>query len=255
MTGSRVRAVLLDCMGTLIGLEPPGAALVDVMRSEHGIELERQAADTAFAAEIAYYRARHMQGRDAATLAALRGECAEVLAAHLPVGVTANLSGEQMTAAMLASLHFVVWPDVPGALEALKAYGVRAVVASNWDCGLPALLADVGLASRLDGVVVSAAVGTAKPAQEIFAAALALAGVQARDAVHVGDSYADDVEGATAAGLGAVWLRRAGAGAHDEPDPQAAQDRQAYARPGASTGVRQIGSLAQLPGLIVNWSG
>ena len=49
-----------------------------------------------------------------------------------------------------------------------------------------------------------------KPHPSIFEAALTAAGVRADEALMVGDSLKADVEGALAAGLRAVWLRRAG---------------------------------------------
>ena len=59
----------------------------------------------------------------------------------------------------------------------------------------------------LDGAVASAEVGAAKPDPAIFARALALAGVRAEEAWHVGDSVDADVEGALAAGLRPVLWR------------------------------------------------
>jgi putative hydrolase of the HAD superfamily len=58
--------------------------------------------------------------------------------------------------------------------------------------------------------VSSAEHGYMKPHRSIFDAALAQAGVEARDAVMVGDSLKHDIDGARAAGLRAVLLRRSG---------------------------------------------
>jgi len=84
------------------------------------------------------------------------------------------------------------------------------VVVSNWDVSLTEVLEQLELAPLLDGVVTSAHVGAAKPAPQIFRAALALAQTDAAQAIHVGDSLEHDVHGARAAGLGAVLLRRDG---------------------------------------------
>jgi putative hydrolase of the HAD superfamily len=48
-------------------------------------------------------------------------------------------------------------------------------------------------------------VGNAKPAAAIFNAALASAGVNARNAVHIGDHPQEDVDGARHAGFAAIW--------------------------------------------------
>ena len=58
--------------------------------------------------------------------------------------------------------------------------------------------------------VASAELGAAKPERAIFEHALALAGVGAERAWHVGDDLRDDVEGARAAGIRAVLLARGG---------------------------------------------
>jgi len=62
----------------------------------------------------------------------------------------------------------------------------------------------------VDGVVSSAAVGQAKPGGAPFRAALALAGVSPAEALHVGDSLVNDVEGARAVGVRAIFVARGG---------------------------------------------
>lgn len=103
-----------------------------------------------------------------------------------------------------------VFPDVRPTLLALKRLDYRLFVLSNWDSSLEALLTHLELTPLFDGVVVSSRVGRAKPAPEIFAAALAEAGVPAHAALHVGDSRVEDYDGARQAGLPALLLDRAG---------------------------------------------
>ena len=59
-------------------------------------------------------------------------------------------------------------------------------------------------------MLTSAEVGARKPAPAIFSRALELAGVHAGDAVHVGDSVSEDVEGARTAGIAPILIRRDG---------------------------------------------
>jgi putative hydrolase of the HAD superfamily len=96
------------------------------------------------------------------------------------------------------------------ALAAARAAGRRLVVVSNWDVSLDEVLDRLGLAPMLDGVVTSAALGERKPSPAIFEHALELAGVAAHEAIHVGDSVAEDVGGARAAGIEAVLIKRDG---------------------------------------------
>jgi putative hydrolase of the HAD superfamily len=202
-----VEAVLLDAHGTLLELQPPGPLLCAELARRYGLELTLAQAEHAIAAEIAYYRAHHSGARDAATLAALRAQCAEVLRDALPAG--ARPAGS-LVEALLASLRFAPFADVRPALAALRAAGARLVVVSDWDVSLHGVLDELGLTPMLDGVVTSAEVGAGKPAAALFERALALVDVPAERAVHVGDSLELDVAGARGAGIEPVLIQRGG---------------------------------------------
>jgi putative hydrolase of the HAD superfamily len=201
------RAVLLDALGTLIGIEPPWQRLIDLLACRHGITITLEQAIPALHAEMAYYRSNCQRARDEASLAELRDACAGVVASALG-GVVARLERPALTETLLDALRFAAYPEAKSTLAALRARRVRLVVLSNWDISLHAVLAEAGLDRLLDGVICSAEAGVAKPAGEIFDAALALASVPAGEAVHVGDSYAEDVLGARAAGIEPVLLAR-----------------------------------------------
>ena len=218
-------------MGTLLTFEPPAPLLRGALRERLGVDVGADAAGRAIRAEIAYYRAHLHEGSDPAGLALLRRQSAEAMRPELP-SPAAEAPGALLTAALLDSLRFVAYPEVPDALRALRRLGVRLVVVSNWDVSLHERLAETGLAELVDGAVASAEIGSAKPDPAIFARGLALAGVGAAEAWHVGDSLDADVRGAQAAGLRAVLLARDGAAA-------------------PASGVGVIRSLAELPRL---WS-
>lgn len=220
-------ALLLDALGTLVALEPPVPLLRRELGERFGIEVTETQAARAVAAEIAYYRAELDEGRDGASLAALRRRCAEALRAALPPSDRlARLEGDALTDALLASLRFSVFPDVRPAILAARARGQRVVVASNWDVSLHDVLARLELKPLLHGVVTSAEVGARKPAPALFEQALRLAEAGPQDAIHVGDSIEEDVVGALGAGIEPVFLARDG-------------------RP-APPGVRAITSLLQV---------
>jgi putative hydrolase of the HAD superfamily len=223
-----VRAILLDALGTLVRLEPPAPALRDELRSRFDVEVDEGEAASAIGAEIAYYRAHLDEGRDAASLADLRRRCAERLREALPAAARTRLGDlDALTDALLASLRFTPYADAPGALKTLKQEGLALVVVSNWDVSLHSVLDRLGLAAALDAILTSAEAGARKPAPEIFRRALALAGVAAGEALHVGDSVEEDVAGARSAGIEPVLLRRDGASSE-------------------ALGVRTISSLAEL---------
>lgn len=201
------RAVLLDMFDTLVELQPPAPRLRALLLERTGVDVGDEAAARGMAAEIDHYLANHMRGRDPATLDALRDDCAAVL--HRALGAD-GLEISKVREAMLDSLRFRVFADVPPALESLRARGVRLAVVSNWDCSLPVWLERAELAPLFHGVISSAVVGEAKPSPAPFTAALDLLGVPPGRAIHVGDSVLNDVEGARAAGVRPVLIARDG---------------------------------------------
>jgi putative hydrolase of the HAD superfamily len=89
-----------------------------------------------------------------------------------------------------------------------------------------------GVGFPFDFEVYSERVGCAKPEATIFRLACDAAGCRPGELVHVGDSLAEDVLAARAAGCAAVWLRRA----HRVGEPP--------------SGVPVIASLDDLPRLL-----
>jgi putative hydrolase of the HAD superfamily len=203
----RPAAILLDALGTLVALEPPAPLLRDELARRFGLEVSQEEAARAIAAEIAYYRAHLDQGSDDAGLTALRRRCAEVLRSALP-DPAARLELDPLVDALLASLRFHPFKDVRPALTSARDAGQRLVVVSNWDVSLVDVLRRLGLEPLLDGIVTSAGAGARKPSPAIFERGLALAGVAAGDAIHVGDTLNEDVAGARAAGIEPVLIRR-----------------------------------------------
>ncbi|MEX2237924.1 MAG: HAD-IA family hydrolase [Dehalococcoidia bacterium] len=104
--------------------------------------------------------------------------------------------------------QWTVFDDAWIALEEGRRRGLIQGVVSDWGTDLLGTLATLGLTQYFKFVVVSAIVGRAKPAPEIFNYALERAGVQANEAVYVGDSYIADVLGARGAGLTPVLVER-----------------------------------------------
>ena len=188
-------AVTIDAYGTLVALRDPVPALTAALAA-HGVERTEPEVRTAFRAEVEYYVVRSHEGRDEATLALLRRDCAAVFLD----AAGASLDVEEFTPAFVGALEFEELPGAADACRALAATGLRLAVVSNWDVGLHEHLAALGLDRLVDTVVTSAEAGAPKPAPQVFELALARLGATAARAVHVGDADAD-AEGALAAGL------------------------------------------------------
>lgn len=132
--------------------------------------------------------------------------------------------------------HFSLYDDVPDALRALAAGGVRLGLISNSHRCLASFQSHFELEGLISATVSSVDHGFMKPHPSIFRAALALLNVEPDEAVMVGDSLPHDVVGGTRAGLRGVWLARG------ESDPPT--------RP-VPAGVTVIRSLSELPVLVL----
>ncbi len=216
-TSSQPAAVFLDALGTLVSLAPPWSPLVTLLRERHGVVVAPDDARRAMLAEMDYYRRNCVRAADVTSLAALRVQCAMIVRERLEPLLDA-LSDAEIVAALLGALRFTPYDDVPSALARWREAGCALIVASNWDISLHDVLESTGLRPLLDGVVCSAQVGASKPSPAIFAAALALAGVSADRAVHIGDSLEEDVAGARAAGIEPILLNRGGEAIETEGD-------------------------------------
>jgi len=202
----RIEAVLLDAYGTLLDLPDPVPRLRALLAGA-GHPHTHARVRRALRAEIAYYRANHDRGRDADSLEALRCDCARVLARGLGDDAPPP---ERLAALLVDSLRFTLFGDVVPALDALAGAGLRLAVVSNWDCSLPGVLRDLGVAGRFEAVTVSATAGARKPEPEIFHRALEALGIAPAAALHCGDLPHADCEGARGAGIRAVLLDRSG---------------------------------------------
>ena len=186
MRFAELDAVTLDAFGTLLTLREPVVALAAASG--------RPEADVAraFEAEVEYYKPRSHKGRDAASLAQLRSDCA---------GVFNDALGSALTPEeLVAALEYEPLPGVPEALTELQARGLALAVVANWDCALPEHLARTGLAPFFAAVVTSAEAGAPKPDPRPFLLAVERLSVDPARTLHVGDG-GEDEQGARAAGL------------------------------------------------------
>jgi putative hydrolase of the HAD superfamily len=94
-------------------------------------------------------------------------------------------------------------------------------------------IATLDLGRYFETVVVSAEVNSGKPEAWVFEVTLKRLGIQAADAVMVGDSLEKDIAGAAGVGLRSIWVNRRGETLSGQPRPDAV-----------------ITNLAELPNLL-----
>jgi putative hydrolase of the HAD superfamily len=136
--------------------------------------------------------------------------------------------------------HIRHHPEAVTVLETLRQRGLRIGLLSNthWPRGFHEhFLERDGLAALIDARLYTSEMEHVKPHPSVFRAALeALGGAAPGRSVFVGDRLHDDVHGARAAGMRAVWIRNSWTDGFNA-DPDAVID-----------------SLAELPAVIAAWS-
>ena len=120
----------------------------------------------------------------------------------------------EMEGAWAHAHHFELYEDAVPTLDALRDRGLKLGLLSNSARDLDEFVGHHGLS--VDAVLTSRAHGKTKPHETIFRRMLELLDVAPPDAVMVGDTIEDDVEGATAIGMRAVLVDREGR--YDERD-------------------------------------
>ena len=109
--------------------------------------------------------------------------------------------------------HFELYDDALPTLDVLREHGLKIGLLSNSARDLDEFVRHHGLA--VDAVLTSRSHGKTKPHETIFRRMLELLEVSAGEAVMVGDTIEDDIEGARAVGMHALLLDREGRYAPD----------------------------------------
>jgi HAD superfamily hydrolase (TIGR01549 family) len=128
-------------------------------------------------------------------------------------GITADHRLAARAAAVYREGYLQARREVEGAaalLDAVHRHATVVIVSNNLLEEQQDKLRQCGLDRHVDILVVSEQAGVSKPHPGIFQIALERAGARAADAVMVGDSWSNDIEGARAAGIRPIWFNRDG---------------------------------------------
>ena len=209
-----IKAVFFDLYHTLVRYEPPREELQARALADFGIDVKPEAlrrplvvADEYIYSEIAR---QPLSKRSQEDKMALWMQYQRVLLKEAGIGASERLVIGLLGKMQQVDMKLVPFDDVIPVLTDLKGRGLILGLISNVEKDMAPLLNDIGLLSLLPVVVTSLDSGFSKPRPEIFEEALRLAGVQASEAIYVGDQYRVDIGGANNAGMKGVLLDRGG---------------------------------------------
>ena len=102
-----------------------------------------------------------------------------------------------------------LYEDAVETIRDLRARGLKIGILTNGPSELQrAKLRRIGIEQEVDAVAVSEEIDAWKPDPEAFKRAVAMLGLEPHEVAMVGDHVENDVAGALAAGLAAVWVER-----------------------------------------------
>jgi len=127
-----------------------------------------------------------------------------------------DLSNEVATVAKIfkrveelySNIGFALYDDVIPVMKKLREKDMKIGLITNLEIDMKPVCSELGLDPYLDLIVTSGEAGSDKPQPEIFLLALKKAGVEASEAIHVGDQYKIDAVGAIGAGIKPVIIDR-----------------------------------------------
>lgn len=207
------RAVLFDAAGTLLRIDPNVESVYARIAANHGVAIETHELQEAF--NEAWRQLERSADADLAT-----SEENERNWWHELVGRVLSLAGKKSAFGDSEAFFEDVWSafehphawewydDVIRCNRELRNRNIRMGIVSNWDIRLHRLMSRMGGNRLFDTVVTSADAGFRKPHPAPFQQALDRLDISPESALHVGDSYDEDIAGARAAGLRPILLQR-----------------------------------------------
>jgi putative hydrolase of the HAD superfamily len=209
-----IEAVLFDAAGTLIKTAKSVGESYAALARKYGIEVAPAELTPRFRESFDRFAPLAFAGAEGATIAALERAWWKQVVQQVfsPFGPFAEFDAyfEELFAYFAQASSWVPYPEVRETLSALRERGIALAVVSNFDSRLIAILEGLGLAPSFDHVFVSSAVGYAKPDPRIFEFVLTTRQLAPHKVLHVGDSIANDIEGASAAGIKGILVDRKG---------------------------------------------
>ena len=209
------KVIFLDAVGTLFGAKGSvGKAYADVA-AKFGVEVSDEVVNAAFYKSFTNAPPSIFPGVKLEDIPNYEFEWWQFIALETfqHVGAVEQFTDfskffEELYSHFATAAPWYVYDDVIPTLKRWQKRKIELGIISNFDSRLYLVLESLKLIDFFTSITISTEVSAAKPHPQIFAASLNKHNCSAKDAWHIGDSFQEDYQGATAAGLKAILIKR-----------------------------------------------
>jgi putative hydrolase of the HAD superfamily len=209
------KVIFLDAVGTLFGVRGSVGAIYAALAIEFGVEVDVEQLDRAFYQSFKTSPKMASPGIAIAEIPSYEKQWWFAIAhsTFKQVGVLEQFTNfslffDKLYDYFASDSPWFIYPEVISILKHWQASGIELGVISNFDTRIYPVLKVLELDQFFTSVTISTEVGAAKPEPAIFLHALQKHGHPAEFACHIGDSFAEDYQGAISIGLKGIWLNR-----------------------------------------------
>lgn len=209
-----IKAIFFDWFNTVAHYDPPREELHSQACHEFGVEVSPDALIRGLLAADKFFFKENSNSqignRSQEEQAEIYYRYEVILLTEVGVKANKELILKIMDRAhkLFKGVRFALFDDVVPTMKTLKERNLILGLLTNATKDMISVYRELGLEPYIDVVVTSEEVGNDKPRPPIFLAALERAGVNASEAIHVGDQYQVDIVGARGVGISPILLDR-----------------------------------------------
>ena len=211
-----IKAVFFDWSDTLAHYKPPRGKLQSQVLQEFGIHISPQeiipglmVADRGYFEENAISPVRKRSPEEQAKVwNRYQKTILTEAGVNIPKEPDTLVKIMKRVQELSQGMSFTLFDDVLSTLKTLKGQNFILGLLTNLDRDMNPICRELGMEPYINFVITSREVGVDKPKPAIFLAALQRAGVNASEAVHVGDQYKLDIIGARGVGITPILIDR-----------------------------------------------
>ncbi len=202
----RPKLITFDFGDTLVSSEPPYLTRIWMGLKELGVERKRMEVEGAY--HLADWEVSRRQLRTSEhSPEKYQWNLGESILDHLGVRKDREKLQEELTKWLVGFRpERVLVSGSEALLKELKNRGYRMGIISINDGRTREKCGSVGIESYFSFILDSTLEKMCKPDPRFFEKALHLSGIQAEDALHIGDLWGSDILGARQAGFRAIWI-------------------------------------------------